>query len=226
MKTTPIYLKSVKLSNIKTFGENVELDLENTDGKLPNWTLILGNNGIGKSTLLQCIAWMKPNPPDPDSPGEELSKNDIEPTINNEENETLLELVRRKGSRKAVLESIFVASRMLNSKEDSDMESNCVTKMLIRLNKENKLEEVVPNFDTLDEQFFLNQEIVIYAYSASRSLGKLNLDNPELEDTIPDFIKERTELYDADVLTARLHEMLSAHGIRFDPDDCESKRYS
>ena len=36
------------------------LDLTDVDGRPARWTLILGDNGVGKTTLLQCLAWMQP----------------------------------------------------------------------------------------------------------------------------------------------------------------------
>ena len=53
---TPIYLKSVTLCGIRCFrGPAQTLDLTCSDGSWAPWTLILGNNGTGKSTLLQAI---------------------------------------------------------------------------------------------------------------------------------------------------------------------------
>ena len=52
--------------------------------------------------------------------------------------------------------------------------------------------------DTTDDDLFLKTEVLIYGYSASRQLGKLNLDDPLLDDTIPSFIAEKTILYDAE----------------------------
>lgn len=220
MKTTPIYIKSLELNNIRTFGETALLEFEKKDGTLPQWTLILGDNGYGKSTILQWVAWMKPYLP--------YNKNDIPPEfipapiINDEENETLVGLVKRNNKTEvsANIRALFVANRILNKKKTKrqSSESTCETSMTISL-KNNKLVEVDPLLKTNDEDVFYNDAIIIYAYSASRRLGKLNLNDPELEDTIPPFIAEKTELYDAEEI---LHAINYA-GL--DSEKNESKKY-
>ena len=50
-----MYLKSIRLTNIKCFKEAfVDFDLEG--GKNRKWTVLLGENGTGKSTVLKAIA--------------------------------------------------------------------------------------------------------------------------------------------------------------------------
>lgn len=56
----PIYFASLKLENVKSFGKEQILDLRDSNGVLSPWTLILGDNGVGKTSLLQCLAWMIP----------------------------------------------------------------------------------------------------------------------------------------------------------------------
>lgn len=58
-QTPPMYFASLEIKNIKCFGERQVLDLRNDNGSVSQWTLILGNNGLGKTTLLKCLAWMK-----------------------------------------------------------------------------------------------------------------------------------------------------------------------
>lgn len=55
-QSSAIYFKSLKLNNIRCFGESQTLDLSN-DGVPSQWTLILGNNGVGKTTLLHSTWW-------------------------------------------------------------------------------------------------------------------------------------------------------------------------
>jgi energy-coupling factor transporter ATP-binding protein EcfA2 len=58
-----MYLKKVIIENIKCFGR-AELDLMSSDAQPKRWNVILGENGTGKSTLLQAIAMalMGPDP--------------------------------------------------------------------------------------------------------------------------------------------------------------------
>ncbi len=56
-----IYFTKLEIENVKAFGESQTLDLT-SDGKTPaRWTLILGENNIGKTTLLQCLTRMRPD---------------------------------------------------------------------------------------------------------------------------------------------------------------------
>ena len=54
-----VYYCELRLSNVKAFTPGTVLDLR-LDGRPAPWTLILGENGLGKTTLLQCLALMRP----------------------------------------------------------------------------------------------------------------------------------------------------------------------
>lgn len=51
-----IYFTELKLKNVRCFGDDAVLKLSNDKGEWSRWNVILGDNGTGKSTLLQCLA--------------------------------------------------------------------------------------------------------------------------------------------------------------------------
>jgi predicted ATP-binding protein involved in virulence len=55
------YFTSLTLENVRCFGQRVTLSLRTGEGRPAPWTLILGDNGVGKTTLLECLAWMQPD---------------------------------------------------------------------------------------------------------------------------------------------------------------------
>ncbi len=58
--TDHAYFLSLEVANIRCFGaETQKLDLSKPDGTWAPWTIILGNNGTGKSTLLQMLAGLR-----------------------------------------------------------------------------------------------------------------------------------------------------------------------
>lgn len=57
---TPAYFTSLTLKDVRCFGGEQTLDLRDAHGRPAKWTIILGENGVGKTTLLQCLDRMSP----------------------------------------------------------------------------------------------------------------------------------------------------------------------
>ncbi len=63
-KTSPrtgSYFLSLTLKDVRCFGPMQTLDLSDGQGRPAHWTVILGNNGVGKTTLLQSLAAFEPS---------------------------------------------------------------------------------------------------------------------------------------------------------------------
>ena len=62
----PTYFLSLTLENVRCFGKPQTIDFCDKVGSPAQWTVILGDNGIGKTTLLQaCLGTFPVSPPDP-----------------------------------------------------------------------------------------------------------------------------------------------------------------
>lgn len=55
------YFKSLNIENIKCFKGKHRIDLTDKEGKPAKWTVIMGNNGTGKTTILRCLADLEPH---------------------------------------------------------------------------------------------------------------------------------------------------------------------
>ena len=49
------YFLSLELENVRCFGEKQRIDFSDDNNKPRQWTIILGDNGTGKTTLLQTL---------------------------------------------------------------------------------------------------------------------------------------------------------------------------
>jgi energy-coupling factor transporter ATP-binding protein EcfA2 len=76
------YLRRFTLKNVRTFRSPVTLDFCHPNGKVAQWMVVLGENGTGKTTLLQYLAGMMPTDKiDPRPPHQESAY--FGPTIAN-----------------------------------------------------------------------------------------------------------------------------------------------
>ena len=55
----PVYFLSLAVERVLCFKDRQVLDLSDGNGKPAQWTVILGDNGVGKTTLLRCLAGME-----------------------------------------------------------------------------------------------------------------------------------------------------------------------
>lgn len=58
---SPAYFLSLTVENVRCFGPRQTLDLSNGEGRPSQWTIILGNNGVGKTTLLHSLVAITPS---------------------------------------------------------------------------------------------------------------------------------------------------------------------
>jgi|694.fasta_scaffold31059_3 predicted ATP-binding protein involved in virulence len=60
-KIPPAYFLSLEVENFLCFKDKQKIDLSVNNNYPAQWTVILGNNGVGKTTLLRCLAGMEVN---------------------------------------------------------------------------------------------------------------------------------------------------------------------
>lgn len=54
----PAYFLSLSLENVRSFGEKQTISFATKEGRPAQWTIILGDNGVGKTTVLKALAGM------------------------------------------------------------------------------------------------------------------------------------------------------------------------
>ncbi len=56
----PAYFLSLSVENVRCFGPKQTIDVSDGQGRPTQWTVILGDNNTGKTTLLQCFVALEP----------------------------------------------------------------------------------------------------------------------------------------------------------------------
>jgi len=57
-----LYLKRLEIENVRCFSKKQRIDFTDGDGKISQWTVILGDNGTGKTSILRSIVSLLPSP--------------------------------------------------------------------------------------------------------------------------------------------------------------------
>ncbi len=191
LKDPKFYFTSLRVENLRCFGENQTLDMTYNRGAPAQWTLILGENGVGKTTLLQCLARMRPVPRTTE---DEKKPDTIQADLFSEEsNEVLDSLVRYGENVTLKMNAKMSVGRGLG--ESRARFSKTMETSVTLQRRKGKLTGAEP--DVLPE-IRLEREPHLLGYGAARRMERLNLDVDELSDPLISLFDESIGLYDAE----------------------------
>lgn len=206
-----IYFTFLELESVRCFGQCQQLDLTDGSGDPTQWTLLLGDNGVGKTTLLQCLSWMRPvfersayEGPTP------LLKGQLGPALQQEENDVLEGLLRSGKAVQLRLDTELSFNRALTphkiAKRVRSRAKSRPIKTSIQLwyTKKKELREYETHGTKIQKRGSFVEPLIV-TYGANRHMGRQNLDFSNLEDPIAAArLSERTELYDAEEILSKL----------------------
>ena len=181
-----IYFLSLKIENARCFTKTQQLRLADSDGCPAHWTLLVGDNGVGKSTLLQCISWMRPTPYHPRGRATPVG---IQPWLYDQDPQSMARLLR-DGAPRTTLRADMIQAPNLASCRSSTARVRTGLQLRARDNRLAGARRILNTPATTVEPF-------VITYAANRYMGHKNAD--ELSDLEPvDLLHtDSTELIDA-----------------------------
>ena len=188
-----IYFLSLEIENARCFAEKQVLHLVDSNDRPARWTLLVGDNGVGKTTLLQCLAWMRPTPYY--SPGKE-TQTGIQPSLYDQDPPDMAKLLR-DGACSTTLQAQMVEIPSLASGLRST--ARVITGITLSA-RNNTLEKVQPTVNVPEKTV----EPFIVTYAANRYMGNQNV--VKLSESEPTNLlrEDSTELIDAAAVLSQL----------------------
>ena len=225
-KTPPIYFSSLVIENVRCFGGSQVLDLTQ-NGRPAPWSLVIGENGTGKTTLLECLAWMRPVRGDNEASGvsvsPQLSGADaplLVSALPGEENE-VLETLPRNGSPESRVEAELVFggdSLKPDGVPDTASSQAKDFRVGVRLIFDFDERAMLAGWDhqaksSISELGSGFDDPLIVTYGANRHLGERNmLSNDELDPLDYERLSRNTELCDIESILTGLDYARRAKG--------------
>lgn len=207
----PVYFTKLVLENIRSFSDQQELKLVNDDGYPARWTLIVGDNGVGKTTMLQCLARMRPVFNDTLDDGKRQNSSKFEPELAREDSNDVLDALARSGSN--------VTARLKASLSNVPLEGPKKGKegIIETRVKITRARGLFKDWDRGAKSSRHVKEPLVLGYGAGRHPRVTNIDRVTTTDPDPtgSLFKVAAELHDAEELLCKLdHSSLKDH-----PDD-------
>lgn len=179
------YFLSLSLENVRCFGPKQTLDLSDANGKPARWTVILGINGTGKTTLLQSLAGfdLLPRPVLGTKPGKGPTPRLLDPSMVD------VFSFRREGNQNAaVLNATFSASVSLSGPA---------------------VKNAACGFEILSGSVYFGSQGIVTppwccAYGAGRRMGAASLSESELDDPAASLFSDKADLRNPEEWLLRL----------------------
>jgi putative AbiEii toxin of type IV toxin-antitoxin system len=210
-----MHFRSLQLKNVRAFGSSQSLQLTDESGEICRWNLILGENGVGKTTLMQALAVMRPVPAfKDDSLSVDKSADAGAPTLSRaeisaHENNEIMNFIRRGNDgpteMTAVLETEAGRIEVGVEIRGSSKELDSVT------------------FQDFAYPLGSDGPLVI-GYGAGRHIGHGNLPDVARRDATRSLFLDAVDLYDAQELIEKLD--YAAKNDANEGDGTDSRRFN
>ena len=202
------FVTQLTLQNVKSFQGVHTLDLTDDDGLPARWTLILGDNGVGKTTLLECLAHLAPVFNSTDQTGSEDPPMFVEPRVAAAVN-SVIDNLGRNGDIEFKIEATFAVDSRLNG----GVASNSTVETWMTFSRKNGKSQNIETSEWGKEKniaqskwkdFSKFQEPLILAYGAGRHMGIGNLDFSKAPEATDSLLQGTVELFDAEELLQQI----------------------
>jgi hypothetical protein len=151
-----VYLLSLSLENVRCFGPKQFLDLSNGRGQPASWTVILGNNGVGKTTLLRSITAIEPVPFNLSKGGTYYPRGFVEDLFSSRASWR----PARKGTRRTEISAKVLSGSLMREQAGRPLR----TTIELAMEEQDEMAEANP----ITPAF---RGLVCYGYGASRRMG-------------------------------------------------------
>ncbi len=171
----PAYFLSLTVENFRCFGPAQTLDLSRGDNRPAPWTIILGENGVGKTTLLQSLAAFQP---------------DLEHrTSFNTDNFYLMGASGTLRTRQRTSRSTFTLKCRVADKLQSFALEGIIGVLTIVTRREG---------GSFHGDGLSNNGLICYGYGANRRMGKVSLAEQRTDDTTASLFSDDVDLINAE----------------------------
>jgi len=205
-----MHFRSLHLENVRAFASSQSLQLVDEDGAVSRWNLILGENGVGKTTLMQALAVMRPVPALKDKSFIDKSTDAGIPTlsraeISEHENDDIMHFIRRGATGTATM------TAELETDKGDRLEVGVEIKGSVK-----ELDEV--KFSEFAHTLSSGGPLVI-GYGAGRHIGDRNQADVVKRNATGSLFSSAIDLYDAEELMEKLAYAAEIDPNRKDGDD-------
>ena len=193
------FLTQLALKNVKSFAGEHVLNLTDENGNPARWTLILGDNGVGKTTLLECLAHLAPRFNSEDESGDKDLRSYVEPWVAPAENPIIYSLGRIWDVNCKLRATFAIDSILDRGGSDETIETwlNFSTKAGQPDDIENSKwpdKNGIPESEW--ETFSKYRQPLILVYGAGRHMGVGNFDFDAAPESTASLLRGAVELFD------------------------------
>lgn len=193
-----IYFVGLSIENARCFTATQDLRLVDSNGRPARWTLLVGENGVGKTTLLQCLAWMRPIPYFP--PGED-KQSGIQPWLYDQDPHRMASLLRDGVGRTTLRAEMVEAPDLAACRSPTP----CVrTGIQLDAGYSEFGDWELADAQRIENESATTVEPFVIMYAANRYMGRRNSDMLSDSEPIDLLQTDRTELIDAAHVLSKL----------------------